>query len=259
MVVPKRYPAFGRCIYCGSNGDPNRALGEEHIIPRSLGGTLVPPAASCASCEGLTHPAETHCVQTMVYPLRPALGIRGRKSNRVAQNLPMLGRRPGDRKRMIPYRDHPGVALMFSFLPPGLLVGRAEYPKAPGKLEMIYLKRNTRKLMAVQGGSLVFDKIKVDPFVQMIAKIGHAYAMAHLRDGFRPFLADAARGIGDQVFTFVGNRVEPQPPMPELHQIEAPFLERTPEGHHVWVVRLRLFANVAGTPTFDVVVGEPLG
>ena len=43
-VISKRYPAVGKCIYCGGGGR-ERGLGEEHIIPLSLGGNAILPSA----------------------------------------------------------------------------------------------------------------------------------------------------------------------------------------------------------------------
>lgn len=53
-----RYAPVGRCIYCGgtsySEAHPGRRLGDEHIIPLQLRGTLVLPEASCKACEVIT-------------------------------------------------------------------------------------------------------------------------------------------------------------------------------------------------------------
>jgi 5-methylcytosine-specific restriction endonuclease McrA len=37
------------CIYCGAT-EPDTKLTDEHIVPLSLGGTLILPKASCLAC-----------------------------------------------------------------------------------------------------------------------------------------------------------------------------------------------------------------
>lgn|ERR1700687_235409 len=49
-VHGKKFPGFGRCIYCGATG----LLKDEHIIPVSLGGQTIIERASCADCEKIT-------------------------------------------------------------------------------------------------------------------------------------------------------------------------------------------------------------
>jgi hypothetical protein len=49
-VEGKRYPGFGRCIYCGAAGN----LKDEHIVPLSLGGNTMILKASCGACEKIT-------------------------------------------------------------------------------------------------------------------------------------------------------------------------------------------------------------
>lgn len=50
---PLPYPEIGHCIYCGATrySTSRRRLGDEHIIPKALGGTLILKRASCQRCE----------------------------------------------------------------------------------------------------------------------------------------------------------------------------------------------------------------
>lgn len=61
-------PAANECIYCGNTED----LSKEHIIPLSLGGKIVIPKASCASCRDLTSSIE-HKISRQSFHLARAI------------------------------------------------------------------------------------------------------------------------------------------------------------------------------------------
>jgi hypothetical protein len=62
----RRYAPAGFCIYCGARG-PSVALGQEHIVPKGLGGTLILPDASCRDCEKITGAIEQQCLRRMFW------------------------------------------------------------------------------------------------------------------------------------------------------------------------------------------------
>jgi HNH endonuclease len=80
----RRYSPVGRCIYCGVPAEEAgpRGLGDEHIIPLSLGGTLELPEASCDRCGGETHAFEGFCAGNMLKAARTLLHWKSRKSKR---------------------------------------------------------------------------------------------------------------------------------------------------------------------------------
>ena len=57
----------GQCIYCGSE-----PIGEEHIIPQGVGGTLVLGKASCGDCEETINRFEANVLNTVLYVPRVA-------------------------------------------------------------------------------------------------------------------------------------------------------------------------------------------
>ena len=52
-IQGKKFPGYGRCIFCGCKGDKD-GLRNEHIIPFSLGGKAEIENATCKQCEGIT-------------------------------------------------------------------------------------------------------------------------------------------------------------------------------------------------------------
>ena len=94
-----------------------------------------------------------------------------------------------------------------------------------------------------------------------LAKTAHSYAMAELGvDAFAPFLEsivleDDFDKIRGECGKYVGGAENASPyPTSNLHEIG--IGGRLVRGRFLVVVTVRLFSNVLGTPTYDVVVGE---
>ena len=75
-ILSNTYSPANRCIYCGATDGP---LGEEHIIPLSLGGRLILPDASCRDCEKITGRFETAVARTMMGNFRIVMGFPTRR------------------------------------------------------------------------------------------------------------------------------------------------------------------------------------
>jgi hypothetical protein len=94
---------------------------------------------------------------------------------------------------------------------------------------------------------------------RLLAKIGHAYAVAELgTDAFKPYLIGIMRGQDPGLLHHViGSDDTPLPAATDLHEIEL-----LPPGAigpaNLVVVKLRLFSNYPGMPTHYIVVGERL-
>ena len=182
-------PRIGRCIYCNATqyapNEPSRPLGEEHIIPRGLGGTRV-LNASCQLHEKTTTQVETKCIDHIVSHARHDLGIYGRRANRKARRAAA--------KQLATF-----VAL-YGFGPPGLFAGSPGSDDIAGK---IYIHGTTPELQPApiqqgphnlnfrHGGFHAID------FARLLAKIGHAYAMRTVRTGcdFAPPPLNLINGI----------------------------------------------------------------
>jgi hypothetical protein len=77
VATRRRYPAVGRCIYCGAYSNK---LQDEHIIPFGLAGNLlVLPKASCRTCASITGKIEHYCLRETLGNFRIKIGAPTRR------------------------------------------------------------------------------------------------------------------------------------------------------------------------------------
>lgn len=87
----------------------------------------------------------------------------------------------------------------------------------------------------------------------MLAKIGHAYAVAtHAPGSFTPLLLPLLRGEAESFNDVVGGIYEFEPPTPELYRIQ--WLHDRVGSHLYLTVKLRLWPFL-GSPTYEIVAG----
>jgi hypothetical protein len=89
-VHGKKYPGFGRCIYCGAKG----ALKDEHIIPLSLAGTALIEKASCGDCEKITSYLDGYLSRDIFNEYRSHIGLRSRRPKKRPKTLSASFRKP---------------------------------------------------------------------------------------------------------------------------------------------------------------------
>jgi hypothetical protein len=85
---------IGRCIYCAAtqySDDPARQLGEEHVVPEGLGGTLALRFAACARCEVAINIFEQPILKTILYAPRVYMGIRRKRRKRPQELFRLRG------------------------------------------------------------------------------------------------------------------------------------------------------------------------
>jgi hypothetical protein len=262
-------PGCNGCIYC--NEISETPLTSEHIIPESLGGTLVIENASCAICADQSHAFEGHACNVL-RPVRRQLGLpqkhRGAKqrANRKAERFVLML----DRNRVkVPIEEFPALLVSLVFPPPGILLGQKPEDKllTGGVYSAELLEKFGEKLNRVRAKYRA-DSVGImgieprargeqDDFGRMLAKIAHSYAAAELGCGsFHPFLVHIIRGVKPYYLPhFIGSGIGKQPPFSDLHQIEIDAGGMG--GASLVVVKIRLFAN-RDTPTHYVVVGRKL-
>jgi hypothetical protein len=260
---PKRYPPVGRCIYCGDplydRQHPSRALGEEHVIALSLGGTLILPEASCRKCEKITSGLETHCAEQFVGQNREHLGLRTRHRTKPRALIPIERHVDGRiEKAKVPIGDHFAALAMFNFGPAGILLDLPPTEEFAGNVVFASLHpdpgrraRSTGNVNFVRRGG--FD---APIFGRMLAKIAHSYAVAERGLGaFQPFLPNLIRGIGPRYLAqCVGGSLVPEPSSSNRHELSMQTHRRADKEEFL-VVRLRLFAN-KDMPTYYIVAGK---
>jgi len=266
--TPRRrvtYGGVGRCIYCGSTGD----LREEHIIPLSLGGEFVMLDASCGRCADITSAFEGLCARGIYKELRIFNDYPTRRPRERPTHLPLTIEHGGKREeRMVPVEEYPGGPLFAPLFPvPGILTGtapteqleRLEYeiymPQIPDQIERLQRLRG-------DGPTQVHVPINwgLNPFMRMLAKIGHGFATMVYRDLFVPVLPPYILDADTRLFYVIGGTEQ---------KIEMAAAEQTgrlhhhafrvgirqyPDGRKYATVILQMFRYL-GMPTYEIVAG----
>ena len=111
-----------RCIYCDISGE---ARTDEHIIPKSIGGRLILPTATCVACQNkINKEIEDPLFGNQYVVLRDLYGLKKKDKNR--DNAKYLNNRPI--KTLFPLLDciispHLNVILRCLFLVTHLFYG----------------------------------------------------------------------------------------------------------------------------------------
>jgi len=262
----------GRCIYCGSTGDPN--LYTEHIIPESLGGTFKLKKASCLGCAVKTGAVEGHVVAKLFGDTRALLGMRrGKKRKWPDKFTTYLGPKPtrsgivqsetldGFEKKEIDAADLAGGIIVLNFLPAGILrLAQPDDTNFRATSFNLGLPEDWKDRIERLGGNVLLGgpaELTYEQFGLFLAKIAHSYAVARLGlNGFAPFLDRAVRQERPFYLShYVGGQTIPYPIKTDhLHSLH--LLSCTVRtGETLVIVRIRLFA-VDNLSSYDVVVGQ---
>lgn len=274
LDLGRTYPPVGTCIYCGES-DAAARLSDEHIIPYGAGGRLILPAASCADCARITSGFELKVLRQMWGFPRVQIGIPSRRPKGQPTHGPIVDENDVTVAK-IPIADLPALLLQFLYPYPSALLGIAPLKEIGGRISMAPLRPDAsakmsrlavqRKRARLNAGG--FDS---DSFARMLAKIGHAYAVAELGLGsFNPTLAQMILTKDPPIIHhYVGSGDIDAPHVDRLHEIEHHF-EKVGTTEYV-VVRMRFFARhsdrwhyvVAGVrnadPIPNVMTQEPVG
>jgi len=264
--MPPPYQPVGKCIYCGSTAyrkdQPNdaRELGEEHIVPRSIGGTMVLPRASCLECESITSGFEDKCLKGF-FQSRAHLGLKSRRTRKQPNKLAVFVQ-PTEWQTgfmsNLSLSDHPGIIFNILAPPAGLFTGilpRNEYYGVSGTWVVDEVQE---KLKRFRGSRIYFNGkhgTKISDYGRLLAKIAHSYAVAELGlYGFDPLLVPYIREESLDLWNYVGSALHPEPVSSSLHEVS--FVSRkTFSGEDVLTCRIRLFAQF-DTPIYYVIVGR---
>ena len=255
----KTYDPAGRCIYCG---DDAVALGQEHIIPLSLGGEAVIPEASCTPCAEEIKKYESDCLNWTFIQARTFLKLPMYKPKYRPKDL-RLGAFESEesipkdltgifRWENIPTDDHPASILLPGFALPGLLRGTAPDPDFKVMRTNFAFLNGQPPSHIGNAGERAANLIRINPdaICRFMAKIAHGAAYAELGpDRFNPMLCDLIRNRANCASHLVGSPTRTKwPSTTSLHQVSLHF-----ESGYV-VARVRLFSRYR-LPPYLVVVG----
>jgi hypothetical protein len=276
-IQGKKYPGYGRCIYCGSDGSKD-GLRDEHIIPFSLGGNTEIENASCTDCERRINPVDTHMAQVVFGEYRIHAAVQTRHPKNRPTSLP--ARFTVGEKEIsldLPIKDHP-----FSLALP--IWGEAGFFRAvpiddpfPEPLMHIYhyMPPNMHKTLAIEETDNFkiwsSGRLNATLFARGIAKIAYCHTvLKYGLDGFRPLiLPDIILGRFSGVSYFVGTPLTlPPPPFPKgqrhmVRQVNVDGLRSHKKilgtSFKLHLVYVRLFADSAhqqhGMPVYHVIAG----
>lgn len=155
--------------------------------------------------------------------------------------------------------DHPGGCVLLPFPFPRILQGLPEqndpesWASRPWKYGR-HIGPPVKELKAKYGGlGFVEGEYNMFHYAQMLAKIGHAYAVTLVDiHGFYPFCLDFILGRTENYGHYVGGDLDCPPAEPgRLHIISANIDPK----NDLMTVNIRLFANI-GAPQYYVVVGK---
>jgi hypothetical protein len=264
MIRAHTYASAGQCIYCGRPRSES-PLTAEHIIPESLGGMLVLPEGSCPDCQKFTSAFEGLNAGRLFKPIRRQFQFpsksRGKKRREARENEQFVAIING-KKRSIPAADYPGLLISFVFAYPTALTGaQPTFASFTGRVTLGQLPDYEKRLQALQtryGQDVSFPVFgSAEEVGRLLAKIGHAYAVAELGPkAFKPYLLGIMRGQDPRsLHHVVGSDDTKLPVATDLHEIQLlPAGTIGPEN--LVVVKVRLFSNYPGMPTHYIVVGE---
>lgn len=260
----KYYRSPQRCIYCSRKAV---TLTKEHIIPFGLAAnSLVMSKGSCRKCADETKKYETAVLRHMWWPFRTHLGMPTRHRNQVPGDFTMMRTHPGavldgvippkaDLIEQVPAEEYPLFFYSFHYDPPGVISDRPAHQdneRAFWLGDLASLRKQIDDKQAFRVGELNSEALSL-----MLAKIGHAYAVAELGfNSFHPTLTLAIRNkaIGRLLYWVGCTEDEPSKPTEALHEIGLRL--RKIRGKQYIAAQIRLFGCV-GTPTYEIIVGEP--
>ena len=179
----KHYAPLNRCAYCPST----QGLSKEHIIPLGLGGDLILPKASCEVHRKATSKVEDFVLRKYLCPLRSHLSLPSRKPALRPDGYPLtLSRGAHSWRQKVKLSQHPGLVRFMIFDPPGRIAGRPQVQET-FSFRFIDVKMfpDIDQRLCRLGADSFQDAVFVNAMAlaRMIAKIGHAFAIAELGMG----------------------------------------------------------------------------
>jgi HNH endonuclease len=258
-----RYPAVGKCIYCGSTSG---SLTAEHIIPSGLGGVDRILAASCKSCERVTgQEIERPCLRRMLLSPRTHWKIKSThpKERPTELNIGIGTPTVNFEWKAVPIHEHPLIFMMPAFAEPGLLRGIAPTRSFETTRLWAYIDEQAQGRLEHQGETArVYQPFSPDKFCRMIAKIAHCQAVASFGvDAFDALLPGLILGRTEIISHYVGgspytqDATIPSGPVTEVtHEMRLRERISVKGDRRLVSAVIRLFANL-NAPAYEALVG----
>ena len=255
----RRYPAYGKCIYCDATDD----LTTEHIVPYGLGGTLELPKASCRSCAAKTSRVELSILRGELRPVRIFRALQSRSKHKGAPRFyPLVVVRNGaDETVDLPLEKYPILVPFPYFAPARLATGNQSKPGIDvAGIVTVSFGPDPNSVLRELGATTIRQHVSTHPalFARMVAKIAYSMAAAtgalSLIQGsssIRGVILGTNTNIGDYVGTLTDPLFTHEG---QLHRIV--ILQDTNTGN--LVADVQLFSD-SHAPRYGVLLGRLSG
>lgn len=264
---------IGHCVYCGSRSE----LTDEHVIPLSLllkdTEEWILEKASCKACAKKTNRFETEITKYVLKAFREAVGAKTRNRGREVKHFLEVVRN-GEVDKIEVSRDQALQVLPFPlFIPPGYFLTAPDPTRVTAEgIGFLHGVEGPRELGERLGVDAIgFPKLyRIDvhtneieygpkmprymtAFLQLIAKIGHCYAVSCCpREDFEElYLANHIIGSPVGLGYWVGQSLKVSLKNKSLYwEVVGQVLDGD------FIVRLRLYHLHSEVPEYVVVVGR---
>lgn len=254
------FPPVGHCIYCGKT---DGKLSKEHIVPYALSGGWVLPQASCSECQKITQKFEEVCTHErwgMFAALRAKRKMLSRTGNKRTIATEVL--KAGGAKEISQFEidSFPAVAWGINLPAAGILQGHEPTNEVIGEVVFRVNVDNTETFSPPPGAAVQLGAFRFTALMQMLAKIGYAYAFAEMGPSFAPLpiIRDIILGKNPNSPYLVGGKgFRQDAPAPNSYgnRVDLNKVDMHKTGQSFFVVDVHLMADV-GLPKYHVVVGR---
>lgn len=264
LEAPKRFSPVGQCIYCGALGT-DVDLTDEHIIPFALAGDTILPKSSCKDCARVTGAVvEQQVLRRMFGVVRAQrdLPTRRPRERPTLYKLEVdLGTTKEEREEPLRFRPRVFSIPMFPF--PTILSDMAadESGQISGITLWTVSAREdidaTAKRHPDGKRFTVRAELPFALFARMLAKIGHAHAVAEYGMGsFVPLLPPLILGrtLNDSFNHLVGSTTLIPPKEREMSRCHLIRMRTIKTGTEYLVAEIRIFGDL-GMPVHLIVIG----
>ncbi len=256
----RKYPSFGKCIFCGATDD----LTDEHIVPEAISGLgeILIQNGSCRKCNNFANEAyEQAAMKADFLPVRHMLQLRRKRRGKKTQPRKMppvsytaeVDAVGGDGFDVdLPPENYPPIFQFIVHEPAGILAGIDRSGAiSSNRWGLLHLGLKS----APPGRVVTRLPMSIGATERVVAKMAYFYAVAER--GLDNFdcagLLDVLSGRRDDILNFVGSILVPEKlPMLRLHKF---YFRKRGE---LTTVLVHLFASFGG-PIHEVVIGKEKG
>jgi len=249
-----------RCIYCGAGGE----LSDEHVIPLGLGGDLILPSSSCATCRDLTSKFEGRVLRGFMKDARNIgdFPSRRKKKRPTSVSTGVIEASGATIQREVDVSSAIGFIHLPEFAPSSFLSGTSPVRGARIQaIDTLRFGKTFEEFVGAQGVTGLEDRARIDvaAFTRMLAKIAYSFLVGttgqfERRDS--PALGVLLAETEDPSNWLGSVFLPPINTSPSTRHSLACKQIKLESGQTATVVVIKLFAT-SGACTYEVVTRSP--